>query len=149
MQNYRTVGNSVMQFKNIDRQGGWTFWSLTATLAVIMFFAYCIIQLIPVYSANGNIVNSMERSVKDRDLNRITRRDIIRKIDDQLYLDGSHELLNYKEDIAISRTRDKLVVQANYDRKVPLFFNLQILVEFTPEVECTLDGQCTTEENIF
>ncbi len=136
-------------FKNINRQGGWTFWSLTLTLAVIMFFAYVIIQLIPVYSANGNVVNAMELSVKDVDLQGVTRREIIRKLDDQLYLDGSHELLNYKEDIAISRNKEKVVLQANYQRKIPMFFNIKILVEFTPEIECTLDGQCTTKENIL
>lgn len=140
---------NMRQFKNIDRQAGWTFWSLTLTLAAIMFFAYCIIQLIPVYSANGNIVNSMERSLADADLRRITRRQVIKKIDDQLYLDGSHELLNYKEDIAISRDKEMLVLQATYDRKIPMFFNINMLVEFTPMVECTLDGQCTTNQNIF
>ena len=95
------------------------------------------------------MVNAMELSVKDVDLQGVTRREIIRKLDDQLYLDGSHELLNYKEDIAISRNKEKVVLQANYQRKIPMFFNIKILVEFTPEIECTLDGQCTTKENIL
>ena len=139
----------MKQFKNMDKQGGWTFWSLSLTLGTIMFFAYCIIQLVPIYSANGNVVNAMELSVADRDLRSVTRQQVVRKIDDQLYLDGSHELIDYKEDLAISRNKEKFVLQANYERKIPLFFNIKILVDFTPEVECTLDGQCKTKQNIF
>ena len=149
MKNTMNSRQNMKHFKKINRQGGWTFWSLSLTLAAVMFFAYCIIQLIPVYSANGNIVNSMELSLAEVDLRKVTRRQVVKKIDDQLYLDGSHELLNYKEDIAISRDKEKVVLQANYDRKISMFFNINILVEFTPEVVCTLDGDCTTNQNIF
>ncbi len=141
--------NRSRPMQNIRQQQGWTFWSLTFVLGVVVFFSYCIFQLIPIYSANGNVVNAMELSVQELDLRRVSRREIIRKIDNQLYLDGSHKLLNYKDDIIIKRDKNTLTVQADYERLVPLFFNLGIKVDFTPMVECELGGQCVTKQNIF
>jgi len=91
----------IRNFNNIGRQQGWTFWSLSFVLAVVLFFSYCLFQLVPIYSTNGNIVNAMKLSVEEADRRRVTRKQIIRKMDNQLYLDGSHDLLDYKNEILV------------------------------------------------
>lgn len=130
------------QPKNFRKQQGWTFWSLGFTLSVIVFFAFVGMQLVPVYSANENIRNAMKRSVDDVDLRTITRRKVIRKIDDQLYLDGTSGLLDYKNDIKMSRNRNSFTLIADYAREIPLFFNLSIKAKFDTTIECDLDGNC-------
>jgi len=133
-----------MVTSNIKRQQGWTMWSLLFVLGVLMLFAYVGMQLVPVYGANGNIVNAMERSVDNKDLRKITRAEIIRSMNSQLYLDGTHELLDYKNDLKVSRNRNKFIVQVSYERKVPLFFNISVAADFKPKLECGLSGSCTT-----
>ena len=130
------------QPQNFRKQQGWTFWSLAFTLSVIVFFAFVGMQLVPVYSANENIRNAMKRSVDDVDLRTITRRKVIRKIDDQLYLDGTSGLLDYKNDIKMSRNRNSFTLIADYAREIPLFFNLSIKAKFDTTIECDLDGNC-------
>ncbi len=132
----------IKSFTNINRQGGWTFWSLTFTLGVLAFFSYVGMQLVPIYSANNNIENAMERSVEDADLRKVGRAQIIKKMDQQLYLDGSHKLLNYKEDLELKRSRNKLTLQVTYERRVPIAGNIGIVVSFDPIVECSLSGKC-------
>ncbi len=142
--NTKKVGCRAAGFSDIKRQQGWTLWSLLFVLGVLLFFAYVGMQLVPVYGANGNIVNAMERSVDGQDLRRITRAEIIRKMNSQLYLDGTHQLLDYKNDLKVSRNRNKFVLQVNYERKIPLFFNISVAADFEPRLECSLSGQCTT-----
>lgn len=131
----------LVNIKHINRQKGWTFWSLLFVMCVILFFAYVGMQLVPVYSANENVRNAMVRSIDDTDLRKVNRAYIIRKLDAQLYLDGSHELLDYKTDLKVKRSRKKLIVQTAYNREIPLFFNIFILVKFDNLEERELSGQ--------
>lgn len=130
------------QPQNFGKQQGWTFWSLAFVLGVIVFFAFIGMQLVPVFSANENVRNAMARSLEDANLRTITRGKVLRKISDQLYLDGSHELLDYKKDIKMSRSRDSFTLIADYAREIPLFFNLSLKAKFDTTIECDLDGNC-------
>ena len=128
---------------NIKRQGGWTFWSLTFTLSVIAFFSFIGMQLVPIYSANANIQNAMELSVEGADLRTIGRAAIIRDMNKQLYLDGTNELLDYKEDLDVKRSRDKFTLQVTYERRFQVVGNINVMVSFDPIVECDLSGSCS------
>lgn len=117
-------------FETIDGQRGWTFWSLTSVMAVVLLFSYIGLQLVPVYMANNNIKNAMARSIDGPDVNKINRSLIIRKMKDQLYLDGNHKILKYTTDLKVKRSRSELIVETHYIREVPLFFNVSLLVKF-------------------
>lgn len=132
----------IKSFTNINRQGGWTFWSLIFTLGVLAFFSYIGMQLVPVYSANNNIENAMVQSVEGADLRTIGRGQIITKMNKQLYLDGTYELLDYKKDLDVKRSRNKFTLQIKYERRVPVAGNINIVVSFDPIVECDLSGKC-------
>jgi len=99
-------------------------------MSVILFFAYVGMQLVPVFAANENVRNAMVRSLDDADLSKVNRAYIIRKMDAQLYLDGSHKLLNYKTDLKVRRSRKQFVVETHYQREIPLFFNLYLVAKF-------------------
>ena len=116
--------------QQIKTQQGWTFWSLLFVMSVILFFSYVGMQLVPVYAANDNVKNAMVRSLEDSDLRKINRSQIIRKMDAQLYLDGSHKLLNYKTDLKVKRSRRQFILETQYEREIPLFYNLFVLVKF-------------------
>lgn len=136
-------GRAVKPLSNIRRQGGWTFWSLSFTLGVLAFFSYIGMQLVPIYSTNSNIHNAMSVSLDNANMQRITKAEIIRKMDKQLYLDGSHELLDYNEDVDVKRSRSQLTVKVTYQRKVPIVSNIDLVVSFAPIVECSFNGKCT------
>jgi len=120
----------AFRHRNISTQGGWTFWSLLFVLSVIMFFAYVGMQLVPIYAANENVKNAMNLSLENVDLNKATRRLIIRKMNDQLYLDGDHYLLNYKTDLKVRRSRKEFILETKYRREIPLFYNISVVADF-------------------
>lgn len=125
-----------------SRQAGWTFWSMAFTMGVIMFFAYVGMQLVPVYSTNQNIKNAMIVAVEGSDLRKVSRGQIIERMNRQLYMDGSHEVLDYKNDLKVKRSRNRFTVEAVYEAKVPLFSNISVTVDFNPIIDCDLNGRC-------
>jgi|TARA_B110000908_G_C9961888_1_gene317242 hypothetical protein len=126
------------QLKNIKRQGGWTFWSLLFALLTVLFFAYVGMQLVPIFTENKNVENAMQLAIDNVDPRKATRKQIVRKLQDQLYLDGSHYLLDYKTDLKVSRTRKKFIIETHYRREIPLFFNVGVYANFDNVVEKTL-----------
>lgn len=140
----RQTRNSNQSLSNIRTQAGWTFWSLSFTLAVVGLFAYIGMQLVPVYSGSNNLYNAMKQSVDGKDLRRVTRTQIINDLNKQLYLDGNDELLDLRDKnvLIVKRARNQFTVEAVYEQKIPLFYNLSISADFNPKVECDLSGSC-------
>ena len=97
-------------------------------------------QMVPVYAVNSNIKNAMELSLEDIDLRRVTRAQIVRSMQQQLYLDSSHRILDYKNDLKIQRSRDQFIIETKYQSEVPLFSNVSLLFKFDNRVERDLPG---------
>ena len=127
-------------FKLIKSQAGWTFWSLLFISALGVFTAYIVMQMVPVYAVNANIKNAMELSLEDIDLRRATRAQIVRSMQQQLYLDSSHTVLDYKKDLKIQRSRDQFIIETKYQSEVPLFSNVSLLFKFENRAERDLPG---------
>ena len=129
-QTYTSRSLKQRRLRNIKEQQGWTIWSMLFVMGVIMFFSYIGMQLVPVYAANENVKNAIKRSLDEAELNKISRAYIIRKLHAQLYLDGSHKLLNYKTDLKVRRSKKEVFVEVRYRREVPLFYNLSLMASF-------------------
>ena len=126
------------QLKNIKRQGGWTFWSLLFVLLTVFFFAYVGMQLAPIFAENKNVENAMQLAIDNVDPTKTNRRQVVRKLQNQLYLDGSHALLDYKTDLKFTRSRKEFIIETHYRREVHLFFNIGVFVTFDNVVEKNL-----------
>jgi len=126
---------NAKSFKKFDQQKGWTLWSLIFVIGVLILFTYVGFQLVPVYTTNSNIKKAMQLSVDNVSPAKVSRAAIIKTIDAQLYLDGTHELLDYKKDLDVKRTQRELSVKVNYERRVELFYNLSLVATFENEVK--------------
>ena len=131
-----------MTSMKVHRQQGWTIWSLLFVLTVMFGLAYVGMQLVPVYSANGNLKNAMRISLENKDLSKISRTQIIRTMKKQMSLDGASDLIDFKKDLKISRARNKFLMEATYQSEVPLVANLSLVAKFKPKAECQLNGRC-------
>ena len=120
---------------NIKKQQGWTMWGLIFTASFVAFSGYIGLQLFPVYTTNNSVKNSMQLAIESLDKSKVTKASVKRLIDNQLYLDGAHDLLDYNNDLEIKRSQRELIIQVNYERKVDLFFNLSLVATFENEVK--------------
>jgi 5-methylcytosine-specific restriction endonuclease McrBC regulatory subunit McrC len=135
------ITKSHKVFRTFKTQQGWTFWSMLFVMSVILFVAYVGMQLVPLYSANNNVKNAMNLAVDNTDLRSVNRSQIIKAMQAQLYLDGSHQLLNYKTDLKVRRSPKKFVVETHYNREIPLFYNLTLRADFANTVERDFTGR--------
>ena len=124
-----------------NAQSGWTFWSLLFVMGVMLFTAYVGMQLVPVYSSNENIKNAMENAIADKNLLRINRNSIVKGMKAQLFLDGNNKVINYATDVTVERSERQFIFTTSYEREVPLFFNLSLLVRFDNVIERDLSAQ--------
>ncbi len=127
---------------NFKYQSGWTMWSMMFVMTVLFIAAYIGMQLVPIFSTNSTIESAMRGSLDNKDLRTITRKSIVNSMQKQLYIDGANKVLNYKNDLKVERLKNKFVVQANYEREVPLLSNMALVVRLNPRVECELNGRC-------
>ena len=134
--------SAIRSLPNISRQAGWTFWSLAFTLGVLSFFAYVGMQLVPIYSNNANIEKAMSQSLEGQNLKTVRRSDILLKMSRQLLLDGSQQAVNFKKELVMQRARSVFILELEYQRTVPLFGNISVLVDFHPRFECNFTGDC-------
>lgn len=130
----------MRQIKSYQRQAGWTFWSLALAIVFAFFFAYLGLQLTTIYAANGNVKNAMDVALQNADLGRVTRAQIERDMQNQLSLDGSHDVLDFKTDLIVSRTQKQLIIETNYKREVPLFLNLSLVARFNNKADRSLSS---------
>ncbi|MEO0368303.1 MAG: DUF4845 domain-containing protein [Pseudomonadota bacterium] len=126
--------------KRIKAQAGWTFWSVLFIGSIVVFFSYVGMQLVPIYAVNANVKNAMELSLEGTDLRKATRQQIIRKLQAQLYLDGTDNVLDYKRDLKIKRSRSRFIIETSYEREVRLLSNVYLVVKFENVSERELRG---------
>lgn len=125
---------------NSNYQSGWTFWGLLFTLSVLGFAAYVGMRLVPIYSANENVKNAMELAMNDINYQSVSRSAIVRKMQAQLYLDGSHQLIEYKKALKVKRSKKDVVLTVDYQREVPVIANVSLLVKFNNKVVKNVNG---------
>lgn len=130
------------EFRRFQSQQGWTIWSMVFVMSVVFVLAYIGMNLVPMFSANQSVEAAMRNSVENKDLRSITRRQVVGEMNKLLYIDNNHELLDYKNDLRVTRAKNKFVIEAEYEREIKLVANLVLVARFNPRVECELTGRC-------
>lgn len=128
MNNYNPAG----------RQRGASMWGLLGASALVVLFALITMKLVPVYLDNNKIVSALESLAETPGVNNMSRRQILDKIDNTLYIDMASDLLNLKEALTISKTRTHKVYTIAYERVTPMAYNISALTDFENSVEVPL-----------
>lgn len=113
-------------YRLAHRQRGMTYLGLLIILGVIAFFAMVAIKVVPLYLENmkiGNTLKSLQEEGGARSESEI--RDTLRKrfsINDITHVTD--------DDVKVVREGKKLVVTIDYEARVPLFKNLDVVARF-------------------
>lgn len=124
---------------NIRKQKGASMWMLLFGSALIVLFALVTMKLVPAYLDNNKVVNALE-SLKDQPgVGRWTRRQILEKVDNTLYVDLASDLLNLKEALVITKSKSMRVISIDYERVIPMAYNISALLDFENSIEVSLE----------
>lgn len=116
-------------------QQGWTLWSLLAVFLLIAFFAVLSMKLFPVYMDNYKLVEALESVSNDPRAPDWNRNQFIRELDNILYIDYGHEIVDLKDALTLERTNTGKIATIEYEVVVHLAYNLSALMDFKNQVE--------------
>lgn len=118
-----------------QRQGGWTIWSLTGIIALIVAGALLFMKLMPVYLDNYKLEEAMRSVADDPRAPEWGKREMVREMSKILYIDYGEDIVNLHEALTVEKTDTRTYIKVEYEVAVPLVYNLSALVDFDNQVE--------------
>lgn len=131
--------NTIKSIKN-QRGLGMLQWALV--IAVAGFFLLFAFKVIPLYAEN-RYVESALRSLETggEKLEQMTDAEITKKLNN-FYMINNVRSEGPTKNIKIERESEKAVVTVDYETRVPLFWNIDLVVSFQNHLDSTRPGQC-------
>ena len=125
-------------YNHASKQRGASMWGLVGGAGLIVLFALITMKLVPVYLDNNKIISALDSLAETPGVNNMSRRHVLDKLDNTLYIDMASDLLNLKEALSITKTRTHKVYTISYERVTPMAYNISALTEFENSVEVPL-----------
>lgn len=121
-----------------NKQSGWTFWSLSAVIIILVVLVLLFMRLFPPYFDNLKLQEAMDKIVEDPRITSMTRRQVIRELDNILYIDYAHEVVDLKESLTIEKKEKIMTITVDYEVVVHLVYNVSALLDFKNRAEIAL-----------
>lgn len=121
----------------IEKQRGWTIWSLLGVGFLIVVGALLFMKLMPVYLDNYKLQEAMHSIAEDPRAPDWNKRQIVREMTNILYIDYGHDIVDLNKALTLEKEDEHKYMRVQYEVVVPLAFNVSALVDFNNEVELT------------
>ena len=116
-----------------SKQAGITLIGFLVVLAVVAFFGYMAMKLVPAYSEYMGVVKAMNQVSTEgsdgKSLDEI-RRDLMFKLGFQYVNDATIK----PKDITITRANNAAQLNVMYEKRVPFLYNIDFLLHFEKSV---------------
>jgi len=119
----------------LNRQHGWTLWSLLLVLGLLVFFALLLFKLVPPYLDDRKIQNALDSVIQEQQVEQLSRRAIVNRLSNILYIDFALDLVDIKKDLKITKDNNILKLTINYQVVIPLAYNISALLTFSDYAE--------------
>jgi len=126
------------KFKTASKQKGASMWGLLGGSALIVLIALIAMKLVPAYLDNMKVASALESLAEQPGVGNWTRRQMTDKIDNTLYIDMASDLLDLNSVLEIKKEKNVKVISINYERVIPLAYNISALLDFENSVEVSL-----------
>lgn len=114
------------------RQEGWTMWSLMFTLLILGTIAWIGLKIVPLYMDNSTIRTALKTLQNDRSLADASYDEIYELIDKRLDINGIRTIK--EDDIEFVEEENYTQVRIDYEKRLPLVSNIDIILTFKNHV---------------
>lgn len=115
-----------MRFRH--HQQGLSTLSLILIILVAAFFGTCAVKLLPVYIESFTVKKAVEIAVDQARTKKLSPTEIRKVLGKQLDVNRAEAIAI--KDVVITRAEGKTIVNANYEKRVPLMFNIDVILKF-------------------
>lgn len=128
--------------KLIKHQRGLGMLQWALVIAIAGFFLLFAFKVIPLYAEN-RYVESALRSLENsgEKLEQMTDAEITKKLNN-FYMINNVRSEGPTKNIKIERESEKALVTVDYETRVPLFYNIDLVLSFQNHLDSTRPGQC-------
>ena len=128
--------------KLIKHQRGLGMLQWALVIAIAGFFLLFAFKVVPLYAEN-RYVESALRSLETggEKLEQMTDGEITKKLNN-FYMINNVRSEGPTKNIKIERESEKAVVTVDYETRVPLFYNIDLVLSFQNHLDSTRPGQC-------
>lgn len=116
-------------------QSGMSFTGVVLIIAGIACFALLAFKLTPPYLANMKIQSALEETADAAATSGMSPREFIKALEQRLYVDYAHQEIDYAQDITFDKTETGVSVVIDYEKVVPIVYNISALMEFNNSVD--------------
>ena len=109
-------------------QQGLSFLGWMVILFIVSFFVTCAVKLVPIYMDAWTIKSVIENVIVEQKQNTSSITEI-RKALDRQFIANRIEAIKVK-DIKISRKKSNILIDAIYEKRIPLMYNVDVVVKF-------------------
>ncbi len=115
-------------------------WLLAVGLAG--FFLTLLFKMGPAYLNNMGVRSAMKSMVKNNsDFHNMERDEIYKQLDSYFTINGVRD--HRAKDMKIVRTQERTLINHEYETRVPVFLNVDVVMKFRNQVDSTnLDACC-------
>lgn len=111
-----------------SNQQGLSMLGWLVILFVVTFFITCAVKILPLYIDSWTLENSIENVVDKQALSTGSTEEIRSAIDRQ-FVTNRVDVMKAR-DLKIERKQGKIIIDATYERRTPLFYNIDVVVKF-------------------
>lgn len=128
--------------KLISHQRGLSMLQWALVIAVAGFFMLFAFKVVPLYAEN-RYVESALRSLESggEKLEQMTDAEINKKLSN-FYMINNVRSEGPNKNIKVQRESEKVLVTVDYETRVPLFYNIDLVLNFQNHLDSARPGQC-------
>lgn len=119
---------------SLRKQGGAISLSVLGSIILLVIGLIVGGKLVPVYLDNKSVKLLMEKYEEDENLSFVSASELRNRIWKQLRVDGT-KTIKGDDAISVVGTRDFYEVDISYQVKIPLAYNIEMLVSFSDQAE--------------
>ena len=119
-----------------NRQRGMSFLGLIALVGFLGFAAVIGLKLIPIYMESWKIDSIMNAVISEPGINDQSRQEVIESMLKRLDIDAvdSVNYTNWKDKLNVTKRKNNVTINVNYEIVTPLIGNLSLLAIFDKSV---------------
>lgn len=136
------------QFQSIKHQRGLGMLQWALVIAVAGFFLLFAFKVVPLYAENRYVESALRSlEVAGEKVDEMTDAEIRKKLTN-FYMINNVRSEGPTKNIKIDRQSEKLLVTIDYETRVPLFYNIDLVLSFKNHLDSARPGQCCKPDTL-
>ncbi len=131
----------AVKMSNRNKQLGMSSLGLLLMLAAVGFVVTCLFKMAPSYLDNRFIVGTLQSLADSEDDLAALSNGQIRSQLSKTFVVNNVRNININ-DVQIERMQSKVLVNIDYEVRVPLFYNVDVVMTFENQLDSSRPGEC-------